>query len=65
MGVALWLKHSDAENLGTERFMQTLLKLRFTELCAGNEIYECIIFKAFFLISQTWEQRHPAQQQKA
>lgn len=48
LGVALWLKLSEAENQGIERFMQTLLKQRSSKLGADNEICECIIFKIFF-----------------
>lgn len=48
MGVALWLELSEAENLGIERFMQTLLKLRCTKMGAGNDIYKCMVFKIFF-----------------
>lgn len=48
MGVALWMKLSEAENLSRERFMQTLLKLRCTKLGSGSELCECIISKIFF-----------------
>lgn len=49
---ALELGLSEVENLDIERFMQTLLNLRCTKLSAGNDIYECIIFKTFYLITQ-------------
>lgn len=65
LGGALWLELSEVGNLGIERFMQTLLNLRCTKLDAGNDIYECIIFKISYLITQPQEQRHPPQQQKA
>lgn len=52
LGGALELELSEAEKLDIERFMQTLLNLRCTKLGAGNDIYECIIFKTFYLITQ-------------